>query len=304
MPQSNDAPIIALIVLAWLTTVSGSAATDHAPATGPPCRVALSATSTRAIVGQQIVATFQIARRQPDATAPGAERIEWIHAPSFGDFRSEQLPHGAELPAIDSGPSTWWVRDERHALFPTRTGSFVLDGFALRCFEPTVEGASPRTHRIKAAPLSIEVAHPPSAGRPVDFDGAVGPLMIQASAHPTELVLGQSVRVSIVVRGTGDLRSIGSPVSGADWTHPVDLFAEKPRLEREFGDRLFLRRTFRFDVVPKRAGLQTIPAFEIPYYDPDSGEYRRASTRPIDLQVSEPAVRGSTPPDGRALRAR
>lgn len=244
-------------------------------AAGPPaCRIAVDAAPQPAFVGQQIVYTVRITRRED------VSDISWESPLVFADFRSEWLPGGAEGGATREQGASYRTRTEARALFATRAGRFRVAGARVHCALPKADG-DPTVLQVPG--VEIEVRAPPAAGRPEGFAGVIGPLTLRARADADRVALGSAVGVSLLVRGDGDLWSLPSP--SAAWEADVDVFARDANVTVEPGDRLYLRRFFRFDVVPRSVGMLTIPGFRVVYYDPAAAHYGVAETRPIVVAV-------------------
>ena len=227
-------PLVSLWVAAaaLLSAMSAGSETDDPPA----CRVAVEARPSRAVVGQQIVYTARIVRRDD------VVKVEWLQALSFPDFRSERLPGRSERrrnavsgcrllgPARSSARSSPCAREPSRSRVPASAASWAVAG-----------PSAGTTERVDLPSLVIPVDEPPEEGRPSDFDGAVGPLVLQTRADPLEVSLGESVRVSVLVQGSSDLWNLASPTEHAVWGRDLEVFHQPSEVRVESGDRLYLR---------------------------------------------------------------
>ncbi len=128
----------------------------------------------------------------------------------------------------------------------------------------------------------LEVLDLPLEGRPPRFNGWIGEFQLRAEAKPTSVAVGEPITLGMTVRGPGMLETARFP----------DL-DEAPELVRDFnvpsetgageirGEEKFFTQTLR----ARHDRINEIPAIELPYFDPRSGEYRIARSDPIDLQV-------------------
>jgi hypothetical protein len=123
--------------------------------------------------------------------------------------------------------------------------------------------------------VAVQVAPLPAVGRPPDFGGLVDSVQVVTRLAPEAIPLGGATRLWIVVRGAGNLWVIPSPLA-EDALPGVDLFPERPALEIDAENELRVRRTFRYQLVPRREGRVLVPEVAIPYFDPGSGRYRAA----------------------------
>jgi hypothetical protein len=233
-------------------------------------------------VGQQVVLTVRIVRRGE------VTRVDWIHPLGFPDFRSVRLPGRAEVRTVSGTGLELWAREERWALFASRTGLLQISKGQVRCTQASLTSAAPKSQILEVPPLKLEVVELPLRGRPDGYAGGIGPLTLRTQVDPAEITLGQSVRVSLLIRGGGDLWSLVSPVTAARWAEGVELFPSPPEIRTELGDRVFLRRFYRVDVVPRRAGTLVIPSFEVAFYDPESDRYGLASSSVVRVEVRPP----------------
>lgn len=175
---------------------------------------------------------------------------------------------------------------------PEAPGELVLPAtrlrfaYATRFSDDPLRGRVPLDRRdafVRAPRVAVLVRELPSAGRPVSFTGAVGPLSIAAAARPTRLAVGDTIELAVTISGTGDLASFAAPA---------------PELAgfRRIGTRDELlpgSRRLVWDLVLERADVREVPAVELPYFDPGPPPgYRTATTAPIPLEV---APRGAPP---------
>jgi hypothetical protein len=265
-----------------------STAGASANASAAPCAAEVALVPEQAFVGQQVLYRVRILRREDVA------RVRWAQAPAFTNLRAEWLPGRAEDAQLTRDGATYHVREDHRALFPAWAGRLVLPSFSLLC---TLESGEERS--VEVAKVELEALDPPTLGRPSGFSGVIGPLHVQVSAEPAAIPLGDSVRVSVSVRGASNLWDIEAPFLAAERELGLEIHRERPELDLEAGTRLYVRRFFRVDVIPKRAGILTIPSFEIPHYDIEAGRYRIARSTPIEVSVSpqERPEAGSAAPD-------
>jgi len=249
----------------------------------PPCWTETRVEPDRAVPGQQVLYRVLIASRDRDV-----ERVEWVAQPSFPGVRTEPLG-GASLDARVRDGVRYRLRAEDRALFVERPGPLELAGAFVRCI------AGGRELEVPVAPARLEVVPFPAEDRPAGFAGVAGPLSVRLTVTPRAVALGESVRVAVMVRGTGNLWDLAPPYAPGDFPG-AELFAERPVLRAVRGVELSLRRSFVYDVVPLRAGALRVPPLRVSWYDPQEGRYRVA-TRPaatIDVAPAPAPVRPDT----------
>ena len=181
----------------------------------------------------------------------------------------------------------------KKVILPRRDGTFTIDPAVLVC---EVETGSRRgwmgfkeTEKlvVPSNPLSLEVDPLPEAGRPEGFTGLIGEYRVETTAMPTDVNVGDPMILNIEVSGPEYLADVDPP----------DL-TQDPRFEEQFkitqdtggGRREGGKIIFSATIRARHSGVEAIPPVEIPYFDPDRGEYRIARSRPVPLDVAETKV--------------
>jgi len=263
--------------LAWVgALVLASAARADAPA----CRARARIEPGRAVVGQQVLYRVHILRRDD------VSEVDWEEPPAFPNARAEALPPEPGGDLRDEGV-LYHAQDELRAVFPEREGRFELGAGVLRCRSP---GGGTRPLRV--APAALDVRSFPAAGRPPDFAGLVGPVLLSLTVTPQRVALGESVRVALMARGPGNLWQLDDSALRRALGE-VEVFARPSELAFERGRGLFVRQHLVLDAVPRAAGRVVVAPLRIPYFDPESGVYRVATTEEVPVVVEERAVPGA-----------
>lgn len=202
-------------------------------------------------------------------------RATW-EPPPFDGFWAERL--GTR--ALPDDPSGLHRTEFRRALFPTRAGeleiaasklSYVGEGGAQR--ELPVRGV-----RVRVRPLPDGI--PP--------DALVGRLELHVAGGDDRVRLGKSLPVTIDLAGDANVWDAAAPplerLLGAD----VEVFGEAPRLSiGENAGRATTRRTFRYALVPARAGRVHLAPLEMDYFDPATGQLATARSEALAFDVFE-----------------
>ena len=149
---------------------------------------------------------------------------------------------------------------------------------------------------VSAPAVEFEVKPLPVAGRPKDFDGAVGKFTLKASGHPDKVKAGDPVTMTVIIAGQGNFDRITAPALAdpAGWrAYPAnDKFDANDALQ------LTGTKTFEIAAVPEEKKDAT-PVFAFSYFDPDEAKYVTLTSTPSPLVV-EGAFTPATPaqPDG------
>lgn len=232
-------------------------------------------------VGQQVIYELQVWARI-------MARMEMTKLPTFKDFWTEELEvtRQQRRSAIAGVPYDVFTY-MRRALFPQKAGTLTIEAATVRAGGSVGlfgGGKPPRDHRGRA--FSITVKPLPAAGQPPNFSANnVGRYKLSSEVDRTKLVQGEALRLTAKVEGTGNI----ALVSLGEWPQPAGMKAyeakpDTPKLVTT-GKQLTGSRSWSMLLVAERAGTLTIPALTLDYFDPGAGEYRKATTKPITIEV-------------------
>lgn len=253
----------------------------------PPCFARAELAPPAAFVGQQV--TWRVAIGMRD----DVREVSWVTAPSFSHARTERLP-GEPGTTTERDGRVVQTRVEQRALFAERPGALRVTSDGLRC--ALTDG---RVLPVEVPELVLEVSPLPDGD---DRTGLVGPLVLEAHAEPTTLELGGSVRVTVSMRGAGNLWDAADPLprpAGAGF----EVFALPPELALRAGRQLSVQRIFRYDVVPRAIGPVALPAVEVAYFDPQRREFGATRAELPTLSVTATASDEPTGPSPRGAQA-
>jgi len=254
-------------------------------------------------VGQQVIYTVYLFTQADVVSANPQE------TPDFQGFWVRDIPEPADRPAqvemVDREDGRYGrVRLLRRALFPRRGGRFEIEPtrFALRARVPDegpfgLFGARGADLERASNPVSLKVR--PLPPPPPGFDGAVGTLRLDSDLKPAQLAVGDAATLTLTLSGSGNLQGIRKPQleapDGIKIFPPQQQAAEKVR-----GTRIVGTRTWRFVLVPERPGHWDLPPIAVPYFDPQSGDYQRATSDALSLDAQ--GATALTQEDGTTVR--
>lgn len=256
----------------------------------PLCRVRVLLEPESATVGQQIVYRLQILRQVE------VESVHFTRDLGFPSFRTEWLPGQSPDPAIADVGDHALIFEERRALFPVRAGELEIPAARLACV------SAAHTVEVEVPAARIRVRELPDTGRPAGFGGVVGAVAVQAHISSERMTLGQSLALTVTVRGAANAWDAAAPFDPARDLPGVDVYAHPPETEREAGRRLEVRRSFSYELVPRAAGAFAIPALRVAYFDPERERYEIAEAPALRFAVepAPPAATSATTPVARA----
>jgi hypothetical protein len=143
---------------------------------------------------------------------------------------------------------------------------------------------------LDTKPLTITVKPLPEAGKPADFNGAVGNFSIEASLANRTVAARDEATLHVVVKGKGNLPVITAPT--VDWPPAVDAY--DPTAKEDVSKTVVPMsgsKSFDYIFTARDSGLYTIPAINFSYFDPASQTYKTANSEPLELQVMPAAKR-------------
>jgi hypothetical protein len=242
-----------------------------------PCETRVEVEPRVAWVGEQVVYRVTILRQQEVSSIRFAEEL------SFPSFRVEWLPGQTLDPAIGDVGGHALVVEERRALFPVRAGTLAIPAARLECRT----GSGSTEVAVPAAALEVRAL-------PGDRADVVGPVAISAQLATDRVALGSAVRLTVSLRGEGNLWDAPSPLGAIE---EVDAHPLAPELSRVAGRRIELTRVFAYDLVPRDAGAVELPPLRVAWLDPASGRFERSETAALHLEVEPPAAEDEAAPE-------
>jgi len=253
----------------------------------------LEASKTEVYLDEQIVLRFFLYQRA-DVTV---YELSDFSPPATEGFWREDLGQQAEQ-RVRLGGDLYIVREVAWVLFPTKTGDLVIGpgsvvahvpdrtrrGFFTSMFDRRLVEVATKSLRVRVKPL-------PAAGRPPDFTGTVGQYEISAAFDPPQARQGEALALTLRVRGSGHIQTIGAPLWPAWEGLRVFDSGEAVSVNKAAG-RVEGEKTFTQVLVPTRSGPLTLEPIRFSYFDPARERYVSLSTPPLTLDV-QPAASGA-----------
>jgi hypothetical protein len=238
------------------------------------------ASSQKVYQGQQVIVVWSL-YTQSDVLG-----FQTLKQPTTDGFWSEELrsPQRLEFEQKVIGDRVYYAAVlARKALFPQKPGKLLVG--AMQAQLRVLEGFSSARMSIESPELTIEVLSLPTKGQPNNFPQEnVGQFESWASLDRTAIKAGDAVTLKIVVRGAGNLSYLKLP--------PLENLEGFKVYEPKISDKLELEdgvsgeKTWEYLLLPTRSGQLHIPAIHLPFFDPQSGTYKKASTSPLSLTVN------------------
>lgn len=143
--------------------------------------------------------------------------------------------------------------------------------------------APPRRLRSTPKIPDIMVKAVPLAGRPADYNGAIGDFQLTTEATPTSVPVGDPITLTLNIKSkNAPLEGLSAPKLGAIPTLTRDFEVSSESLAgKVHGNRKVFSQTIR----PLREDVKQIPPLPFSYFDPSRDQYETAWSDPIPLTV-------------------
>jgi hypothetical protein len=150
--------------------------------------------------------------------------------------------------------------------------------------DPFLNLSTGRPITVTGDPLPLNVRPLPERNRPADFIGLVGRFKITSSLEPSTIKAGESVTLTIQIKGTGKIKLI--PDLEIPPLTDTKIYADQPVLTAtQDRDGLGGSKTMKWALVPEKEGSITIPSISLTYFDVNTHQYRTLTTPPHSLTV-------------------
>jgi SH3 domain-containing protein len=248
---------------------------------------ALSAPET-VFVGQQ--ANYEVAVFLNETVRDRLRRNPTFFPPDMQSMLAYDLPTRADPPRRQVGSHCFDALVYQRALFPLMPGRFPIPPAQLVYSLPLSASFFSReeTHELQTDSTVIIAVEPPSQGRPADYGGAVGDLRVAAKLDTAASRVGDPVRLTVRVSGTGNVKLFPRPTVGVPWGSLVK--GDERVMVDTTARRIAGAKEFDWVLTPKIAGELDLPPIHYPYFNPDSRRYEMATTGRARLRVAPGAL--------------
>lgn len=176
-------------------------------------------------------------------------------------------------PDHERGGERWLRFAYERAFLPTRIGTIKLPAPLFRYHVlrkegrqdlfGTTRGALTEQYYAQGRPIEIEVLPIPEVGRPTPYYGAVGRFTLEATLDRDQVKVGASVRVTLTVRGQGNLEFLRLPALD-DLPGFHKLGQTEPRRDSE-------KVVVTYDLTPLSAEVREVPPIAWNWFDTTPG---------------------------------
>ncbi|MBK7874543.1 MAG: BatD family protein [Planctomycetes bacterium] len=127
--------------------------------------------------------------------------------------------------------------------------------------------------------FAIDVVKLPDQGRPIDFGGAVGRVLANATPDRRDVDVGDSIKLTVEWTGEANLEFFDGPdPSRSEAFKDFRLYGTNDKKSYE-------RRTVVYDLAPITPDVKEIPPIPLVVYDPAKKAYVKVETQPVPIHV-------------------
>jgi tetratricopeptide (TPR) repeat protein len=234
-------------------------------------------------VGQQ--ANYEVAVFLNETVRERLRRNPTFFPPDMQSMLAYDLPTKGDPPRRQVGSHCFDALIYQRALFPLMAGRFAIQPAQLVYSLPLSASFFSReeSHELSTDSTVIVAIDPPTQGRPADYGGAVGNLRVAAKLDNVGSRVGDPMRLTVRVSGTGNVKLFPRPEVGVSWG---SLVKGDERVQVDDNARKIAgSKEFDWVLTPKIAGELDLPPIRYPYFNPDSRRYEVASTSPTKVHV-------------------
>ncbi len=151
-------------------------------------------------------------------------------------------------------------------------------------FSQILPGAvAPKDVTIVSPASELQVLSLPTHGRPNNFNGAIGDFQVSSDTSATRVAAGDPITLRLHVSGVGNFDRIDAPMFDhlEHWkTYPATSSFTPSDAAGNKGEKVFEQ-----PLIAALSGEQSIPALEFSYFNPNTQQYERALTQPINVMI-------------------
>jgi hypothetical protein len=176
-------------------------------------------------------------------------------------------------------------------VYSRRNSRSMFDSF----FDDSFFGNSQLVPKVfRTDPVRIDVLPLPEWKGPEIVSGLVGQFEMQADLEALEAAVGESVTLSVTLRGKGNLQDAEKPrfqISDA-----FKQYEDQPEIDITLGsDGYAGKKVFKTALVPVKKGDYSLTAVPMVYFDPTDKAYHRLTTTPLSISVHDSGKKTESP---------
>ncbi len=231
--------------------------------------------------------------------------------PSNAGFWAEEIELPAQ-PAIENeivnGVNYNVAVLKKYALFPTQTGKLTIEPMHVK-LEALVRSNRRRSifdsffddpfgntvqKKVSSKPVTLTVNALPAAGKPADFNGAVGRYNLSVETDKQEAGVNEAISLNIRINGSGNIKILELP----EPLIPPDIERYEPKISSNVntkGNVIRGSKQSEHILIPRLPGTYTIKPLHFSYFDPVARQYKTLKSEPATLKITGETAKVSGP---------
>lgn len=235
----------------------------------------MSLDKSEAYVGEQVMVTIHLYSRVDLSS------VDTVTMPKLDGFLSQDFKTPSQLMSeqrvVGGVPYREYLLRQK-AIFPLKAGTITIEAPEAD-ITTGIFYAGRRVHR-KGNELKLVVRSLP----PGPATTVVGRWRLSREVSETEVALGEPVQVKLILEGRGNLQTVQLPALGAPAAFKVfdPETSDKPNTSKS---HVGGTRVVEYTLVPQQTGTFTLPAFTVPFFDPEARKYDEMRIDEITIKV-------------------
>lgn len=247
-------------------------------------------------IGEPVTATIKLYFRL------GIGSVGMNKSPSFDGFWSQevQMPKQPKQKVETINGQQFYEADiQQYNLYPQRAGNLQISpvelnmvvqaavqkarrGFFDNFFGPRVQNVQ---YKAISNNVSVTVKDVPAAGKPADYNGAVGKFSYSVKISSKEGKTDEAITYSIRISGTGNLKTIDVPKPSL----PDGFEVFDPKVKEEVANTpsgMTGSKQYDYLIIPHQPGEYKIPGTSFSYFEPSAGHFLTLTSPELTLKIS------------------
>ncbi|MEA2014423.1 MAG: BatD family protein, partial [Thermodesulfobacteriota bacterium] len=164
-----------------------------------------------------------------------------------------------------------------------RRSSFGKTLFDDSFFNGFFGGVREEEIKISSNSETMSVLPLPKAGRPDNFNGAIGGFSLSAEAVPKECMVGDPITLKMVISGNGNFDRVKAPSFKSDrgWK----TYTPETRFNPSGNAGCTGEKLFEQAIIPLDTSIKKVPPVEFSYFDTKTRKYISLETRSIPITI-------------------
>ena len=250
--------------------------------------------------GEQIIYTFKFYN---DNSA--VIRDIRFQSPNFNGFTVKKIKDDKSYVTRVSGKNHN-VTELNYVLIPLKPGKLTIESAILQFHifsgksskrrsifdsffdEPFFSSSQFKRKMLKSNPLEILVEPLPKYTGNLEYTGLVGKFELKTLIEDSEIEMGDSTTLSVIIQGTGNIMDAAKPV--IDIPKGFKVYTDNPEEDITMNEKGFSgKKVFRFALVAIDSiepGQYDFKPFSLLFFNPQDGKYEVASSRALSIMVN------------------